>query len=452
MVEKLNTRLNSWKEIADYLGYDVRTVMRWEKERGLPVHRLPGGGRHVVFAYTDQIDTWLNGRPAGADAIAVPAGPRFFSLTKPWVVGGIAALVVLLIAGSFFFLNSLRVTPIARVTVAGTKVQAWDERGRLAWSYDLPLRVAPMHPSELERRVVFADLNGDGTKEVLAAPPFLEATGDAPASGTLYCFSQRGELMWRYQPDATLSFAGYRYSGAWGIADLLVVPGTPADSLFVAVHHIPWWPSFVVRLDAHGRAGRLFVNSGQLIRLNYLRAGQRPYLLVAGANNEYEKSGILAVVDAEGEPATSPQSPGSAFRCDGCPVNPPLRYVFFPRSELHRLLSNESSSVSSVTVSPNNTFEVRTVETTEWYGPAGLYVFSSDFNLVSASRTDSYWEMHRKLEQEGKIKHPADQCPERTQPLSIRVWTPETGWASVQPREWPPPTGHPAAATSKKAG
>jgi hypothetical protein len=35
-------RLESWKEIAAYLNREVRTAMRWEKERGLPVHRIPG--------------------------------------------------------------------------------------------------------------------------------------------------------------------------------------------------------------------------------------------------------------------------------------------------------------------------------------------------------------------------------------------------------------------------
>ena len=34
--------LNSWKEIASYLGRSVRTVQRWEREFGLPVHRPAG--------------------------------------------------------------------------------------------------------------------------------------------------------------------------------------------------------------------------------------------------------------------------------------------------------------------------------------------------------------------------------------------------------------------------
>ena len=36
-VPESNGRLDSWKEIARHLGRDVRTVMRWERERGLPV-------------------------------------------------------------------------------------------------------------------------------------------------------------------------------------------------------------------------------------------------------------------------------------------------------------------------------------------------------------------------------------------------------------------------------
>lgn len=51
-------RLDSWKEIAGYLGRDVRTAMRWEKERGLPVHRVPGK-RSVVYALRPEIDDWL---------------------------------------------------------------------------------------------------------------------------------------------------------------------------------------------------------------------------------------------------------------------------------------------------------------------------------------------------------------------------------------------------------
>jgi tetratricopeptide (TPR) repeat protein len=54
-----NHRLDSWKEIAAFFGRDERTVKRWEKERALPVHRMPGGLRSGVFAYPAELSQWL---------------------------------------------------------------------------------------------------------------------------------------------------------------------------------------------------------------------------------------------------------------------------------------------------------------------------------------------------------------------------------------------------------
>ena len=60
-------RLESWKEIAAYLGRDVTTVRRWEKREGLPVHRLQHSRLGSVYAYTTELDAWRDERaPAGA--------------------------------------------------------------------------------------------------------------------------------------------------------------------------------------------------------------------------------------------------------------------------------------------------------------------------------------------------------------------------------------------------
>ncbi len=48
-------RLDSWKEIAAYFERDERTVKRWEKEKGLPVHRMPENSGARVFAFTGRI-------------------------------------------------------------------------------------------------------------------------------------------------------------------------------------------------------------------------------------------------------------------------------------------------------------------------------------------------------------------------------------------------------------
>ena len=60
----LGGRLDSWKEIASYLGRGERTVKRWETMRGLPLHRVPGTGRATVYAFTAELDEWLQSRKA----------------------------------------------------------------------------------------------------------------------------------------------------------------------------------------------------------------------------------------------------------------------------------------------------------------------------------------------------------------------------------------------------
>lgn len=58
-------QLHGWKEIATYLGRDERTAKRWEKQRGLPVRRIPGSGRANVYILVPELEAWLS-----ADAVA----------------------------------------------------------------------------------------------------------------------------------------------------------------------------------------------------------------------------------------------------------------------------------------------------------------------------------------------------------------------------------------------
>jgi DNA-binding NarL/FixJ family response regulator len=50
-------RLVSWIEIGRYLRVTARTAEIWERERGLPVHRLPGA-KQKVFAFIHELDIW----------------------------------------------------------------------------------------------------------------------------------------------------------------------------------------------------------------------------------------------------------------------------------------------------------------------------------------------------------------------------------------------------------
>ena len=60
--ERPSERLESWKEIAVYLGRDVTTVQRWEKRERMPVHRHLHDKRGSVYALAPELDQWLQGR------------------------------------------------------------------------------------------------------------------------------------------------------------------------------------------------------------------------------------------------------------------------------------------------------------------------------------------------------------------------------------------------------
>jgi hypothetical protein len=61
-LERNRDRLDSWKQIAVYLDREVRSVQRWEKREGLPVHRHPHLKGSTVYAFKSEIDGWLRGR------------------------------------------------------------------------------------------------------------------------------------------------------------------------------------------------------------------------------------------------------------------------------------------------------------------------------------------------------------------------------------------------------
>jgi adenylate cyclase len=60
-------RLDSWKEIAGYLNRGARTVQRWEREAGLPVHRLQHERLGSVYAWRGELDAWWKSRGSLVD-------------------------------------------------------------------------------------------------------------------------------------------------------------------------------------------------------------------------------------------------------------------------------------------------------------------------------------------------------------------------------------------------
>jgi hypothetical protein len=52
--------LDSWKEIANFLRREVRTVQLWEKREGLPIHRHFHVSRASVHAFRSELVAWCH--------------------------------------------------------------------------------------------------------------------------------------------------------------------------------------------------------------------------------------------------------------------------------------------------------------------------------------------------------------------------------------------------------
>lgn len=77
------TVLNSWKEIAAYLQRGVRTVQRWERDLGLPVHRIGKGKRSPVYANVTELRFWLNTSDVAHQEYAHRAIPTSDAIREP---------------------------------------------------------------------------------------------------------------------------------------------------------------------------------------------------------------------------------------------------------------------------------------------------------------------------------------------------------------------------------
>ena len=110
-------RLDSWKQIAAYLGRSERTVRRWEENEGLPVHRLQHEKRGSVYAYPKELDGWWESKKSSIEPVSPkPSSPQKQTRRPklPWIgaVIVIAALVII-VAGRGRFLAPHAVRSIA---------------------------------------------------------------------------------------------------------------------------------------------------------------------------------------------------------------------------------------------------------------------------------------------------------------------------------------------------
>jgi tetratricopeptide (TPR) repeat protein len=171
--------LNGWKEIGGYVCRDVRTVERWEKQRGLPVRRVPGEGRSTVYALIPELDEWLeksksDGAEVAVDGLpsdaGVPRSPTLFD----WVD---AAAVAPLAVESLSATDVTAPSAVAAVDSAPTAAPVRDTR---AW-------FRPSHRKLVVRGAVAAAVG----LVCLVASPLVRSHANPSVEASKYSLDKR---------------------------------------------------------------------------------------------------------------------------------------------------------------------------------------------------------------------------------------------------------------------
>lgn len=469
-----NHRLDSWKEIAAYLRRDERTAIRWEKDRGLPVRRVPGGKRQAVFAFTAELDAWLtqaepqglkpnslespNGTSERAPAVDLepqepqptaqsrmesPAAVADIRLRRPWIGTnvvrfGLPALGALLIVGVAIALSGHRFGRAsenipAHLAFTANSVQAFDQQNHSLWSHTYPrgLEAWPYKDDGHFYKFSFiGDYRGDGEHEALVPIVFHDSTVTPLTQVDL--LSSSGEVLWSYAPALSFQFGKNIIGERWSVSDLFVSHRSQKPQIWAAFAHGTWGNTLIVNLDpVSGKATLRFVNTGAVHAMGEFHNG-RDYLLAGGFNNESD-SASLAIIDEARPFASSPQSPGTRHECVTCPPGRPDFYLIFPRSELMNLAGLHEEAVNQEYVTGNQ-IEVQVGDMVQ--PPVGIQMFyeirmDQGFRPASFRFGSGYDMLHRKYEREGKLNHTLENCPERLHPKPVKMWTPAGGWIEI---------------------
>lgn len=419
-VETGRRQLSSWKEIAAYLGRDARTAIRWERDRGLPVHRIPGGKGRRVFAYTDELEGWLRQRPAPEqpetserpELQPASAGGR---RAAPLVIAAAAALLLLTttMAASRIWLRG----DAARVRLDGQTISALDETARQVWQYRLP---APLQEAIWSGGVV-VDADGNGRAGVLVGASTAQPGGSSHSS--LMLFDHRGKLRWQRSLDDEIRFGAGVYGAPWYARGLTTVQTDRGMLAAWVLQHHTWWPGVVALFDSAGHRASRFVNAGWLTAVE--RVANRPWLVVSGFSNS-RNAAAFAVLDSRHANGASPEDPGSPYECRDCGADRPVIYVTAAWTDVAEH-SEIVDRIPTLTTFADGSIQLRALQ---GRGVEYIVEMSPTLQVVRRSMSDSFWQAHHALETRRLITHARDACPYRDGP-DVREWTPSNGWTTL---------------------
>jgi hypothetical protein len=420
--ESSEDTLNGWKEIAAFLGKSVRTAQRWERELGLPTHRIKTPDGQIIFSKRSEIDVWRSStdqrRLGLPDSSPDHAGP-----SRGRKIAWAAAAFVVLVAGALgIWKLHARWRPAAPTTLrfVGREIQAVDPSGAVVWAHRFDSDVSPLLGATVS--IARVDIDGDGQPDDLVPiryGPYQEPI--SLKSDGLMALSSDGRVLWTATSNRTVACGGERYTGPWKIDAYLVSRDTAPARVFVAYSHHTWWPSFVMEILRDGTQVPRYFQAGWIESLAEWKTPSGTWGVAGGVMNEPARASV-ALFDLNGSEQVMPAT-DAKFSCSITGTRPPpQRVVLLPELEVTRAGGDAYAMVADLRVVGS---DLR-ADT----GANVVTTISADGTVTDLSAGDDYWMAHRKLEASHKLTHSVASCPELTTPKEVRSWTPAGGWRS----------------------
>ena len=330
----LGDRLDSWKAIATYLRRDLATVRRWERDLGLPVRRVAGSGRSV-FAYTSEIDTWLQtSRPrTSVEHKAPPPTPP--ERSHRWLGAVLVVAVTALVAGLVVVAWPVPAGAL-RVEATAAAVVARDAGGIEQWRYSFEADYTTFLPDNP------VQLTGGATPGVLFATSHrYRLNQDDVEGGELRFLDMAGRSQAAFSFTDRVTYGGEVYTAPWAVTGFAVDDSGATRRIAVTAHHEVWDPGLVTILDDRWRRQGTFVHAGWVEQVRWLT----PERLLIGGYSNARDGGMLALLDPAHLDGQGPEPAGSRYYCDSCGPGSPLRMVVLPRSEINRVTASRFNRV-----------------------------------------------------------------------------------------------------------
>lgn len=405
-------KLSSWKEIAAWLGVNVRTAQKWEAEAGMPVRRVPGSNR--VIAYTGELEAWLHGEH---DAEAAAARQQPDGVRRN-IVRAVAAFgAVLLLAVTVWMARPA--SRLAEWRVEGSSLIALDDRGRELWRIQLGRN---LHPEQYSREhdtpaAWIEDIDGDGRRELLFCHHH-----DGASYGDLICFSETGEPKWRWTPGASAASFPEDLRPPYAADRVHVFRHRGEVRILVSSIHHTWFPSQLAMLDAQGRLLREYWHSGHIKEFLAVEwpGYPEPLIVVGGIANGYKVADLVVLSPSEFGGASYEESPKHQI-----PGGPPreLARLLFPVSCVTEATTLYNSPGALRMNGPN--LQVMITQNLDPNHRAGVhYTFRPDWSLASVGLTSMYERVHADLERQGMLSHSLDLSRETEDLSRVRWLTP----------------------------